>query len=71
MQKLIISLVTLNVELKSGDVVEIITGKKQTPSINWKKFVVTSKAANAINKYLKVQAEAESMKLGKKYYLKL
>ena len=28
-------LVTLNVELKSGDVVEIITGKKQTPSINW------------------------------------
>ena len=46
-------LVTLNVELKSGDIVEIITGKKQTPSINWKKFVVTSKAANAINKYLK------------------
>ena len=39
-------LVTLNVELKSGDVVEIITGKKANPSINWQKFVVTSKARN-------------------------
>ena len=63
-------LVTLNVELKSGDVVEIITGKKQTPSINWKNFVVTSKATNAINKYLKSTKRLESMKLGKEILLK-
>ena len=63
-------LVTLNVELKSGDIVEIITGKKQTPSINWKKFVVTSKAANAINKYLKSTSRAESIKLGKEILFK-
>ena len=63
-------LVTLNVELKSGDVVEIITGKKQTPSINWKNFVVTSKAINAINKYLKSTRNLESMKLGKEILLK-
>jgi len=63
-------LVTLNVELKSGDVIEIITGKKQTPSINWQKFVVTSKARNAINKYLKNESVNESIKLGKEILFK-
>ena len=63
-------LVTLNVELKSGDVVEIITGKKQTPSINWQKFVVTSKARNSINKYLKNESQNESITLGKEILLK-
>ncbi|MFL3013383.1 MAG: RelA/SpoT family protein [Candidatus Neomarinimicrobiota bacterium] len=63
-------LVTLNVELKSGDVIEIITGKKQTPSLNWRKFVVTSKATNAINKYIKNTRKVESMKLGKEILLK-
>ena len=63
-------LVTLNVELKSGDVVEIITGKKQTPSINWQKFVVTSKARNAINKFLKNESVNESIKLGREILFK-
>ena len=63
-------LVTLNEELKSGDVVEIITGKKQTPSINWQKFVVTSKARNAIHKYLNHASKNESIKLGKEILLK-
>ena len=63
-------LVTLNEELKSGDVVEIITGKKQTPSINWQKFVVTSKARNSINKYLKNESVSESIKLGKEILFK-
>ena len=64
-------LVTLNVELKSGDVIEIITGKNQTPSINWKKFVITSKARNSINKYLKNTSRLESIKLGKEILLKM
>ena len=34
-------LVTLNEELKSGDVVEIITGKKQTPSMASKMLFTT------------------------------
>tara|TARA_Y100001970_G_scaffold137161_1_gene168742 strand:- start:1633 stop:3825 length:2193 start_codon:yes stop_codon:yes gene_type:complete len=63
-------LVTLNAELKSGDVVEIITGKKQTPSINWQKFVVTGKARNAINKYLKNENVNESINLGREILLK-
>ena len=63
-------LVTLNEELKSGDVIEIITGKKQTPSINWQKFVVTSKARNAISKYIKNTSISESIKLGKEILFK-
>ncbi len=63
-------LVTLNEELKSGDVIEIITGKKQTPSINWQKFVVTSKARNAIHKYLNHADKDESIRLGKEILLK-
>jgi len=63
-------LVTLNEELKSGDVIEIITGKKQTPSISWQKFVVTSKARNAISKYIKNASISESIKLGKEILLK-
>jgi len=63
-------LVSLNEELKSGDVVEIITGKNQTPSIRWQKFVVTSKARNAINKHLKIASINESIKLGKEILIK-
>ena len=63
-------LVSLNEELKSGDVIEIITGKKQTPSISWQKFAVTSKARNAINKFLKDTSLNESIALGKQILLK-
>ena len=63
-------LVSLNEELKSGDVVEIITGKNQTPSISWQKFVVTSKARNSINKHLKITSTNESIKLGKEILIK-
>ena len=63
-------LVSLNEELKSGDVVEIITGKNQTPSINWQKFVVTSKARNSVNKHLKITGINESIKLGREILFK-
>ena len=38
----------LNTKIKNGDVVEILTSKKQNPSIGWQKFVVTTKARNEI-----------------------
>ncbi len=59
------TIVSLNTKLKSGDIVEIITGKSQVPSYGWQKFVVTSKARNSINKYLKNMRQEESVKLGK------
>lgn len=43
----------IDYKLQSGDQVEILTSKNQTPKTDWLKFVVTSKAKAAINKYLK------------------
>ena len=59
------SIVPLNTKLKNGDMVEIITGKKQMPSYGWQKYIVTSKARNQVGKYLKKIREEESVKLGK------
>ena len=44
--------------------VEIITSKKQMPSYGWQKFIVTTKARNQINRYLRKTRDDESIKLG-------
>ncbi|MCZ6775413.1 MAG: bifunctional (p)ppGpp synthetase/guanosine-3',5'-bis(diphosphate) 3'-pyrophosphohydrolase [Ignavibacteria bacterium] len=46
-------IVPLDMVLKSGDQVEILTSKKQTPSPDWEKFVVTHKAKSRIRKWVK------------------
>ena len=46
-------LVPLSHTLKSGDQVEIITSKKQSPKEDWLKFVVTGKAKSSIKSALK------------------
>ena len=56
--------VPLNTKLKNGDMVEIITSKKQMPSYGWQKFIVTTKARNQINRYLRKARDDESIKLG-------
>jgi GTP pyrophosphokinase len=56
--------VPLNTKLKNGDMVEIITSKKQMPSYGWQKFIVTTKARNQINRYLRKTRDDESIKLG-------
>ena len=43
----------INYVLNSGDKVEIITSKKQTPSRNWLDFVTTSKATSILVDYFK------------------
>ena len=58
------SVVPLNTKLVNGDMVEIITGKKQKPSYGWQNFIVTTKARNLVNRYLKKVREEESIKLG-------
>lgn len=45
-------IVPLNTKLKSGDQVEIITSKNQTPNEDWLQFVVTHRAKSQIRKYL-------------------
>jgi GTP diphosphokinase / guanosine-3',5'-bis(diphosphate) 3'-diphosphatase len=46
-------IVPLNTLLRSGDQVEIITSKKQTPNPDWEQFVVTHKAKQHIRRWIK------------------
>ena len=57
-------LVPLNTLLRSGDQLEIITSKKQTPKSDWEKFVVTHKAKSQIRKWMRdeVRKKAEEGK---------
>ena len=62
--------VPLNTQIKNGDIVEILTSKKQSPSIGWQKFVVTTKARNEINRYVKKELDENSIKLGEEMLVK-
>ena len=57
-------LVPLRTELKNGDIIEIVTSAKQTPSKDWLKFVKTSKAKNRIRHWVKEQERQQSLELG-------
>jgi len=48
-------IVNLDTPLKSGDQIEILTSKNQTPKIDWEKFVVTHKAKSDIRKYFNTE----------------
>ena len=45
-------MVPLSTHLRSGDQVEVITSKKQTPNPDWMKFVVTHKARSRIRHWI-------------------
>ncbi len=49
-------IVPLNTLLRSGDQVEIITSKNQTPNADWEKFVVTHKAKMQIRKWIREES---------------
>jgi len=62
-------IVPLDTQLKSGDQVEILTSKTQTPNPDWEKFVVTHKAKSRIRRWVKEeqrQAIAEGKDLWEK-----
>ena len=46
-------IVPLDTALKSGDQVEILTSKNQTPNPDWEKFAVTHKAKSHIRRWVK------------------
>ena len=52
-------IVSLNHQLRSGDQIEIITSKNQTPKPNWEKFVITHKAKQHIRKWVKEEERKE------------
>ena len=62
-------MVPLSNKLKSGDQVEIITSKKQTPNPDWKKFVVTHKARSQIRHWIN-KKRRRAIKLGRERWQK-
>jgi GTP pyrophosphokinase len=58
-------MVPLQYELKTGDIVEIITSKSHHPSKDWLKFVKTVKARSRIRQWIKTQDKDRSLSLGR------
>ena len=58
------SMVPLHHELRNGDVIEILTKKKQKPSKDWLRFVKTSRAVSRIRAYIKKEQRERSIELG-------
>ena len=58
--------VALRTELKSGDVVEVITAPGARPNPAWLSMVRTARARSKIRHYLKNLAQEESLALGEK-----
>ncbi len=58
-------MVSLPTELKTGDIVEIVTAKNHTPSKDWLKFVKTIKARAKIRQWIKTQEKERSISLGR------
>ncbi len=54
-------MVSLDYKLKNGDIVEVITSNKQKPSLDWLKFVVSSKAKNKIREALRDEQRKQAL----------
>ncbi len=58
--------VALRTELRSGDVVEIVSAPNARPNPAWLNFVRTGRARSKIRHYLKTMEQEESQELGEK-----
>jgi GTP pyrophosphokinase len=58
-------MVTLKYQLKTGDIVEILTSPKQHPRKNWLDFVKTSRARTRIRQWINSLFREESLELGR------
>jgi len=58
-------MVPLPYELKTGDIVEIVTSKNHHPSKDWLNFVKTVKARSKIRHWIKIQEKERSLSLGR------
>ena len=58
-------MVPLPYELRTGDIVEIVTSKNHHPSKDWLNFVKTVKARSKIRHWIKVQEKERSLTLGR------
>ncbi len=62
-------IVPLDTVLSSGDQIEILTSKNQTPSVDWEKFAVTHKARSGVRRWLNEQRR-ETIKKGRELWQK-
>jgi len=62
-------IVPLSTVLQSGDQIEIITSKNQTPNVDWEQFVVTHKAKSHIRRW-KNEEERKTIANGKDLWQK-
>jgi guanosine-3',5'-bis(diphosphate) 3'-pyrophosphohydrolase len=58
-------MVPLPYELRTGDIVEIVTSKNHHPSKDWLNFVKTVKARSKVRHWIKVQEKERSLTLGR------
>lgn len=58
-------MVPLKYRMQNGDTIEVVTSKTQTPSKDWLKFAVTSKAKSKIRQFVKEEQRKRSLILGK------
>ncbi len=58
-------MVPLKYRMQNGDTIEIVTSKTQSPSKDWLKFAVTSKAKSKIRQFVKEEQRKRSLILGK------
>ncbi len=58
-------IVPLDYQLKNGDIVQIITSTKESPKLDWLKFVRTSGTKNKIKQWFKKQKREENVERGK------
>ncbi len=67
-------MVSLKHRLKSGDTIEVITSKTQTPSKDWLKNCITTRAKSKIRQFVLTEERARAQVLGKemldKYFRK-
>ena len=58
-------MVGLRYELKSGDTVEVLTGKQQHPRRDWLKIVKTSRALSKVRRELRKQERETGLRIGR------
>ena len=59
-------IVPLKIELRNGEIVEILTSSEEHPSRDWMTFVKTSRARNTIRRWLNQRQKEQAVKLGQK-----